>query len=94
MTSDEHDAFDCSRALLQAYDYLDGEMSPEDCVKVREHLAQCGGCLEEYDLDQMLKKVVHRSCGGEAAPTELRVQIMARIAGLIAVTVELQDQTD
>jgi mycothiol system anti-sigma-R factor len=91
MTPDEHDAFDCSRALLQAYDYLDGEMGPEDCAKVREHLAQCGPCLKEYDIDQMLKTLVRRSCGGEAAPTELRRQIMARIASLITVTVELQD---
>src|SRR6185436_18911587 len=55
MTSDEHDTseghdeFDCSRALLQAYDYLDGEMDPQDCAKIREHLAKCGPCLKEYD---------------------------------------------
>ena len=86
MTADQHDEFDCSRALLQAYDYLDGEMSPEDCAKVREHLAKCGPCLKEYDVDQMLKTLVRRSCGGEAAPTQLRMQIMARIATLITVT--------
>jgi anti-sigma factor (TIGR02949 family) len=91
MTSDEHDEFDCSRALLQAYDYLDGEMGPEDCAKVREHLALCGRCLEEYDIDQMLKTLVRRSCGGEAAPMQLRMQIMARITTLVTVTVELPD---
>ena len=88
MISHEHEGFDCSRALLQAYDYLDGEMGPEDCAKVREHLDRCGPCLKEYDLDQMLKTVVRRSCGGEAAPSELRLEIMARITTLIAVTVE------
>jgi len=88
MTPDEHDAFDCSRALLQAYDYLDGEMGAEDCAKVRAHLDQCGPCLKEYDIDLMLKTVVHRSCGGEAAPTELRMEIMARITTLIAMTAE------
>ena len=88
--SDEHDGFDCSRALLQAYDYLDGEMGPEDCAKVREHLAQCGPCMKEYDIDQLLKTLVRRSCGGEAAPTQLRREIMARIT-LITVSVDLQD---
>ena len=92
MTHDEQDEFDCSRALLQAYDYLDGEMGPEDCAKVREHLAECGPCLKEYDIDQMLKTLVRRSCGGEAAPMQLRKQIMARIT-LLTASVELQDET-
>ena len=91
MTSTGHDDVDCSGAMFQVYQYLDGEMGPDDCAKVRKHLAQCGPCLEEYDIDQMLKTLVHRSCGGEAAPTQLRVQIMARIATLITVTVELPD---
>ena len=85
MTADEHDGFDCSRALLQAYDYLDGEMGPEDCARIRDHLAQCGPCLEEYDIDQMLKTLVQRSCGCESAPTQLRMQIMAHIT---TITVE------
>ena len=89
MTSAEHDdVVDCSSALLQVYEYLDGEMGPDSCDKIREHLAQCGPCLEEYDIDQMLKTLVHRSCGCEVAPTQLRVQIMARIT---TITVELQD---
>ena len=79
MTSAEHEEVDCSHALMQVYEYLDGEMGPDDCTKIREHLAQCGPCLKEYDIDQMLKTVVRRSCGCEAAPTQLRMQIMARI---------------
>jgi len=79
MTSAEHEEVDCSHALMQVYEYLDGEMGPDDCAKIREHLAQCGPCLKEYDIDQMLKTVVRRSCGCEAAPTQLRMQIMARI---------------
>jgi mycothiol system anti-sigma-R factor len=62
-------------------------MGPDDCAKIREHLAQCGPCLKEYDVDQMLKTLVHRSCGSEAAPMQLRMQIMARIT---TISVELQ----
>jgi len=91
MTHTEHDEVDCSGAMFQVYEYLDGEMGPADCARIREHLARCGACLEEYDIDQMLKTLVHRSCGREAAPTELRLQIMARISTLITVTVELPD---
>jgi len=87
MTSAEHDEIDCSHALMQVYQYLDGEMGPDDCDKIREHLAQCGPCLKEYDVDQMLKTLVHRSCGCESAPMQLRMQILARIT---LITVELQ----
>jgi len=90
MTGAEHNEFDCSRARLQLYEYLDGEMDPDDVDKIREHLAHCGPCLKEYDLDQMLKELVRRSCGCEPAPTELRMQIMSRIT-TINLTVELRE---
>jgi len=75
----EHDGFDCSLARLQLYEYLDGEMDVHDCAKIREHLAHCGPCLREYDIDQMLKALVRRSCGCETAPAQLRMQILSRI---------------
>jgi len=90
MTSDEHEGFDCSRARLQLYEYLDGEMDLDDCARIREHLEQCGPCLQEYDLDQMLKALVRRSCRCEVAPAELRMQIMTRIT-TIDLTVEYRD---
>jgi len=90
MTGADHDELDCSRARLQLYEYLDGEMGSDDCVKIREHLEHCGPCLKEYDLDQTLKALVRRSCGCEVAPTELRIQIMSRIT-TINMTVEFRD---
>jgi len=90
MTVEEHDGFDCSRARLQVYEYLDGEMSPADCEKIREHLAHCGPCLTEYDIDQVVKALVRRSCGCEAAPNQLRLQIMSRIT-TISMTVEFHE---
>jgi mycothiol system anti-sigma-R factor len=90
MTGADHDELDCSRARLQLYEYLDGEMGSDDCVKIREHLEHCGPCLKEYDLDQTLKALVRRSCGCEVAPTELRIQIMSRIT-TINMTVEFRE---
>jgi mycothiol system anti-sigma-R factor len=70
---------DCSEVLHRVYEYLDGEMTQADTVKIRSHLEECGPCLKEYDLDQALKAVVKRSCACEEAPVELRTSIMARI---------------
>jgi mycothiol system anti-sigma-R factor len=91
MTGAEHDEYDCSRARLQLYEYLDGEMKPDDCARISEHLQHCGPCLKEYDLDQMLKALVRRSCTCETAPTQLRIQIMSRITMINMTINESQD---
>jgi mycothiol system anti-sigma-R factor len=70
---------DCSEVLHRVYEYLDGEMTRDDTVKIRHHLEACGPCLQQYDLDQALKALVKRSCACEQAPVELRTQIMTRI---------------
>jgi len=71
---------DCSEALLRVYEYLDGELGPDDCAKIQAHLDECGPCLREYDLDTTLKALVKRSCGCEQAPDALRTTIMTRIS--------------
>ena len=68
MSCGNHHDTDCSEVLQRVYEYLDGEMGPDDRSHIRQHLEECGPCLREYDLDQMLKALVRRSCAGEAAP--------------------------
>ena len=77
---------DCREALLKVYEYLDGEMGPGDCERIRQHLQECGPCLREYDLDQALKALIRRSCRCESAPEALRTQIMARITTVTVTT--------
>ncbi|MEP6797633.1 MAG: mycothiol system anti-sigma-R factor, partial [Lapillicoccus sp.] len=75
----------CSEALLRVYEYLDGEMSADDCRKIQAHLDDCGPCLRQYNLDQALKAVIKRSCAHEEAPVELRMSILSRIT-MIRIT--------
>jgi len=70
---------DCAAVLDRVYEYLDGELGPGDLDRIREHLDDCGPCLQQYDLDVALKALVRRSCGCEAAPIELRQRIMVTI---------------
>ena len=37
---------DCSEALLRVYEYLDGELGPDDCAQIQAHLDECGPCLQ------------------------------------------------
>jgi mycothiol system anti-sigma-R factor len=70
---------DCTETVLRIFEFLDGEMGPDDCVRIQSHLDECGPCLREYQLDQALKIVVKRSCGSEQAPVELRTTILRRL---------------
>lgn len=75
----EHD-IDCGQALERMYLFLDNEMQDADCARIRQHLADCEPCLEQYDMEGLVKSLVQRSCCSDKAPEELRQKVMARIA--------------
>ena len=64
----------CSDALDRLWEYLDAELEAVDSEVVRAHLAECQGCLEEYDVEVVVKNLVRRGCQ-EIAPDTLRVRI-------------------
>jgi len=69
------------------YSYLDGEIEDAGCAEIREHLDECGPCLREYGLEEAVKRLVHKHCGAEPVPSELRTKVLSRIQ---AVRVELE----
>ena len=77
----------CSEVLARVYSYLDGEIQGEGCIQIREHLDECGPCLREYGLEEAVKRLVHKHCGHEAVPSELRTKVLVRIQ---AVRAELE----
>ena len=79
MSCGNHHDTDCSEVLDRVFEYLDNEMDTLDCAKIKQHLEECGPCLREYHLDEMLKAVVRRSCACEHAPEQLRTRVLTRI---------------
>lgn len=75
---DPHET-DCREVLDRVFEFLDGEMGTLDVNRIRQHLDECGPCLQQYDLDVALKALLRRSCACEQAPTELRQKILVRI---------------
>ena len=69
----------CSEVLEKVYLYLDGEAESEDHAHVRIHLDECAPCLRQYGLEQAVKALVARCCGGDAPPADLRERVMVRI---------------
>jgi mycothiol system anti-sigma-R factor len=69
----------CSEVLDRVYSYLDGEMDQTSYSKVQVHLDECGPCLREYGLEEAVKRLVHRHCGHEQVPADLRAKVLTRI---------------
>lgn len=81
-----HEVDQCSAVVHQIYSYVDGEVTAADLVSVREHLADCPPCLEQYEVQVALKALVRRCCQ-DRAPESLRVRIVAQITQVTQVTV-------
>ena len=77
----------CSEVLARLYSYLDHEIEDQGYDQIRQHLDECGPCLREYGLEDVVKRLVHKCCGAETAPSELRVKVLVRIQ---AVRAELE----
>ena len=69
----------CNEVLAELYSYLDQELDPPGRAKIAQHLDECGPCLREYGLEEVVKQLVHRCCRSDPAPPELRAKVMARI---------------
>lgn len=91
MSADHTWQGDCSEVLLRVFEYIDEEMTEEDCERIRAHLDSCGPCMSEYHRDVLLKAIVRRSCTCEPAPAQLRLQILSSITSYTRVSVELRE---
>jgi mycothiol system anti-sigma-R factor len=79
--SDKGNSYDvnCDEALAELYLLLDRECSPDHAAELRRHLETCPPCLEEYGIDEQLKQLLARKCGGEHAPDDLKSRLRASI---------------
>jgi mycothiol system anti-sigma-R factor len=70
---------DCDKALAEIYLLLDRECGTDRAAEIRRHLETCPPCLEEYGIDEQLKQLLARKCGGDHAPDDLRSRLRASI---------------
>ena len=72
---------DCRSALDHLYEFLDGEVAPTDHEQIAHHLQECAPCLQEYDVERIVKALVARSCC-EVAPSQLRSRLVAELVSV------------
>ena len=70
---------DCSDCLERLYAYLDRELGPAEVTKVRAHLDECGGCEENFVIEERFLAHVRDCHTEDKAPTDLRMRIVTRL---------------
>ena len=83
-------ATDCRDVLRAVYLYLDGEIDGEQRQLIREHLDECSPCLRQFGVEQEVKVLVARHCGGDRAPDSLRVSVLERLRLVQTGTVSVE----
>lgn len=70
----EPTAADCADSLKELYTFLDGELTVERRLHIREHLDDCQNCYEAFDFEAELRIVVSTRCR-EEVPDSLRNRV-------------------
>lgn len=65
--------------LAEVWLYLDHECACERRDLLQRHLDECSPCLSQYGLEEQLKELLARKCGGDQAPETLRQRLRESI---------------
>jgi mycothiol system anti-sigma-R factor len=68
------DKGDCVEAVHLLYHYLDGELTTERRVLIRQHLDDCPPCGQAFDFEAELRVVIAQKCR-EQVPPELAERV-------------------
>ncbi|NKY88818.1 mycothiol system anti-sigma-R factor [Nocardia veterana] len=77
---------DCSAVLTDVWLMLDGECDEATRARLQHHMDHCSPCIEQYGLEEKLKRLLSRKCGGDRAPESLRERLTLDIRRSITVT--------
>ena len=85
---------DCEDVLRDVYLYLDDETDPNLRNRIRQHLDGCAPCLKQFGIEQDVRSLIARCCGGDQAPQRLRERITVRINELTIETAHVEYRAD
>ncbi len=83
----EDDDIDCNRALIELYQFLDGELTIESRERIELHLHGCQHCFASYDFEQELRIVVRSKL-----ETQIPRTLIERISALLESEARTIDQ--
>ena len=68
---------DCNAVMRQLWDYLDGELTAERMLAVREHLAVCARCFPQVEFERTFLGAIARAQREHSDPRRLGERVLA-----------------
>ena len=84
---------DCSDVLAEVWLFLDHECDGERRDLLQKHLDECSPCLEQFGIEEHLKVLLARKCGGEHAPEALKQRLREKIRKTVVEQTTIVEQT-
>lgn len=78
-SNDANAGQNCEHVLERVYEFLDHELDDASGDAIRQHLVDCEPCMDRFDVEQAVKSLVNRCCGGDRAPDHLRAKVLAQL---------------
>jgi mycothiol system anti-sigma-R factor len=84
---------DCSEVLAEVWLFLDRECDGGRRELLQKHLDECSPCLEQFGIEEHLKVLLARMCGGEHAPEALKQRLREKIRTTVVEQTTIVEQT-
>jgi mycothiol system anti-sigma-R factor len=71
---------ECASVIAEVWTLLDGECTTETREKLQHHLDECPTCLQQYGVEERVKRLIAMKCSGDRAPDSLRARLRVEIS--------------
>lgn len=88
MSEQDDYKLDCTAVIADVWLMLDNECDQATRERLQYHLDTCGTCLEQYGIEEQIKGLLSRKCGGERAPEGLRQRLSIEIRRTVVIRSE------
>lgn len=85
MSCGDHHNVPCSDVLAEVFLFLDSECDEPRRHLIAEHLDECGPCLQKFGIEQQMKELVARKCGGDRAPDGLKQRVLLHLRSVVVM---------
>lgn len=82
---------DCSAVIADVWLMLDNECDEGSRARLQRHIDECGSCFAAYGIEEKVKSLISRKCGGDQAPAGLRERLSIEIRRTVFIK---QTETD
>ena len=69
-------ALDCAGVMDKLFDFLDGELGPENESQLRAHLEKCAHCFERAGFERRFLEALKAAKESETCPDKVRTRVL------------------